>query len=513
VAARALRAAASNFGGAATDAAGNTYEAGTFTTPTFVLDGATLTSQGGNDGYLAKYTAGGTLAWVRQIGSTGSDAAVDVALDAAGNAYVTGFAGSSLDLGNNVVLNSTSSRAFVVRYSPQGTAEWGQQSVGGSGASVATDAAGSVYVAGNFARTISFDAIGTTTPNNNPGVYLSRFSASTGAPQSIVTAFYFTPGIGPASYPFPKLAVSATGQTSVFNAFSQPVVAGPATYTSRGGTDVLVARYTPQGIFMWAQQFSSTAADFVTDGTLDAAGNVYVAGYFTGSATFGTINVAGTGDIDGYLVKCAAQGTTEWVQTLAGPGPDGFGSVVLDATDNPYVAGNYSAGARLGAVSLSNTGNRDLVVAAYTPQGQLRWTQQAGGPGFDSPSHLGVSANNDLHVLGRFTDNCTFGPFSLSTTASTETFLARLSGTPLSTKTTAPLALSLFPNPATTQVQLPGLPANSRVQLLDALGRVQRETTTSAAAAVSVLGLAPGLYVLRATDAQGRTLAGRVVVE
>ena len=60
---------------------------------------------------------------------------------------------------------------------------------------------------------------------------------------------------------------------------------------------------------------------------------------------------------------------------------------------------------------------------------------------------------------------------------------------------------------------MPGLPAGTGVQLLDALGRVARETTVSAAAQVSVLGLRPGLYTLRATDARGQQLSARLAVE
>ena len=44
-------------------------------------------------------------------------------------------------------------------------------------------------------------------------------------------------------------------------------------------------------------------------------------------------------------------------------------------------------------------------------------------------------------------------------------------------------------------------------------GRVARETTISADAQVSVLGLPPGLYTLRATNAQGRPVLGRVLVQ
>ncbi|MBC8081705.1 MAG: hypothetical protein H7Z21_00710 [Hymenobacter sp.] len=59
-----------------------------------------------------------------------------------------------------------------------------------------------------------------------------------------------------------------------------------------------------------------------------------------------------------------------------------------------------------------------------------------------------------------------------------------------------------YPNPATASTQLRGPPAGSHVQLLD-----------YPRSSVPVRGLAPGLYVLRATDAQGRQYAGRLVVE
>jgi hypothetical protein len=75
------------------------------------------------------------------------------------------------------------------------------------------------------------------------------------------------------------------------------------------------------------------------------------------------------------------------------------------------------------------------------------------------------------------------------------------------------LPLGLYPNPATTTVHVPGLAAGSCVQLLDALGRPVRTATVTAAAQVSVSGLAPGLYTLRATDTRGKQLVGKLVVE
>ncbi|UOG74569.1 hypothetical protein MTX78_20935 [Hymenobacter tibetensis] len=112
-------------GAAAVDANGNTYEVGSFS-GTATFDGLSLTSQGNIDGYIAKYTPTGTIAWVRQLGSTGRDLAFSVALDATGNTYVAGDFTNSIALSASVVLDggsTTTSKAFVVRFSPQGTPE------------------------------------------------------------------------------------------------------------------------------------------------------------------------------------------------------------------------------------------------------------------------------------------------------------------------------------------------------------------------------------------------------
>ncbi|UOQ71427.1 T9SS type A sorting domain-containing protein [Hymenobacter cellulosilyticus] len=247
---------------------------------------------------------------------------------------------------------------------------------------------------------------------------------------------------------------------------------------------------------------------------MDASGNLYVTGYLDGSARFGTTTITGVGSWDGFLAKYSPQGNLQWVQPSGGTSFDAWNSVSLDAAGNPYVTGYFAGTARFGSSTLTSAGNGDLVVAAYSSSGQVRWLQQAGGPNLDSGRLIGLDKQGNVYVKGAFSGSITLAPFSLSTTSNTyETFLARLAATPLSAQAARPLALGLYPNPATDQLQVPTLPAGTRVQLLDALGRVARETTVSAAALVSVRGLQPGLYTLRATDAKGQQFTGKVVVE
>ncbi|MCC3156830.1 T9SS type A sorting domain-containing protein [Hymenobacter sp. 15J16-1T3B] len=505
----------------AVDAAGNTYQVSTFTNA-LTLGGTSLTSVGNTDAYLAKFTASGTLAWIRQLGSAGFEAGNDLVLDAAGNVYITGNYTNAISLGNGLSLTDgggTSNKLFVVRYSPQGTPEWAQQSqltTTGStavGSGIGLDAAGNVHVAGYFGRNVSIGSSSVSTTTFQPGNFLARFAGGTGTLLSLVKAFEYGPSTGTATYTYPVLAVAPTGEDYLLNHANQPAIFGGTTYSSRGGNDVLVARYSAQGALEWVQQAGGAADDRMRRARTDAAGNLYIAGYFTGPAQFGTTTLPGAGDYDGFLLKYSSQGVMQWVQPGGGPGSDGFGDVVLDAAGNAYVTGNFDGTAQYGPATLTSAGSRDATVAAYTPQGQLRWVQQAGGTGFDVAYDLGFDGAGYLRVVGRFEGTCVFGPATLTVATGSELFLARLGTTPLAVRpAVAAQALAFYPNPAHDQVQLPGLPAGSAVQLVDALGRVARATRV-AAGAVSVQGLPAGLYTLRATDAQSRPVSGRVLVQ
>ncbi len=203
----------------------------------------------------------------------------------------------------------------------------------------------------------------------------------------------------------------------------------------------------------------------------------------------------------------------QWVQPSGGPGADRLSSVALDAAGNPYVTGLFSNVARFGATTLTSAGSQDISVAAYTPQGQTRWTQQAGGPGSDAGSHIGLDASGEVRVLGYFAGTCAFGSYSLNTSAISESFLARLGSGPLATRPSQPIPVSLYPNPATTAVRIPSVPVGNQVQLLDAVGRITRTLLVGTDATVSLQGVTPGLYMVRATDAQGQQYTGRLVVQ
>ncbi|UOQ71419.1 T9SS type A sorting domain-containing protein [Hymenobacter cellulosilyticus] len=276
---------------------------------------------------------------------------------------------------------------------------------------------------------------------------------------------------------------------------------------------MLVAKYDRQGLLLWARQAGGTSDELGSDLAVDAAGNLYLSALFTGTTRFGTTTASSAGGMDGVVAKYSPQGAVEWVRSGGGSGADALGDVALDAAGNVYVLGYFSTTATFTTATLTSTGGYDLVVASYTPQGQVRWVQQAGGPADESGIYLGLSASGDVFVFASSAGTASFGPVAVATASGGEGIIARLSSSVLSAQPARFQMLSFSPNPATTTLSLPSLPAGTPVQLLDALGRVVRQTTVSAAAQVSVRGLAPGLYTLHATDARGQQYSGRVAVE
>jgi len=134
--------------GVAVDTSGNIYITG-YTNGG--LDGNT--NIGGEDIFLVKYNSAGTKQWTRQLGTTSSDAANGLALDASGNIYITGSTYGGLDGNTNMGMDDI----FLVKYNSAGTKQWTRQlgtSNSDAGRAVAADTGGNIYITGSTAGSL-----------------------------------------------------------------------------------------------------------------------------------------------------------------------------------------------------------------------------------------------------------------------------------------------------------------------------------------------------------------------
>ena len=156
----------------ATDSAGNAYVTGNFISHTMTFGTTVLTSAGADDWYILKFNAGGNLLWAKNEGGTGSDDAFSIATDASGNVYVAGdFFSPSITIGSNNMINSgtNSYDACFAKFDSLGNVKWATSAGGTLGdiaTAITTDSYFNTYVLGSFGSS-SITFVPTTLSNTH----------------------------------------------------------------------------------------------------------------------------------------------------------------------------------------------------------------------------------------------------------------------------------------------------------------------------------------------------------
>jgi uncharacterized repeat protein (TIGR01451 family) len=178
--------------GVVVDHAGSVYVTGFFEGTADFDPGlgiSTLTSSGLEDVFVAKLASDGAYAWARRIGDSHTDQGRDIALDGAGNVYVTGDFQGTVDFDPgpgslNLASEGSGKDLFVVSLSSNGDFVWARR-VGQSGTdrgqAIAAGSSGDDYSAGFFQNiAVDFDpGAGITLLNSAGGddLYLLKLNA------------------------------------------------------------------------------------------------------------------------------------------------------------------------------------------------------------------------------------------------------------------------------------------------------------------------------------------------
>ncbi|MFN4286836.1 MAG: T9SS type A sorting domain-containing protein [Lacibacter sp.] len=247
------------------------------------------------------------------MGGTNNDQATGVALDAAGNIYLSAAFGNTVDFDPGTgTVNLVSAGLFdiaVAKYNTAGDYVYafriGSSSFDQANA-IGVDASGNVYVAGYFDGFVDFDpGAGTAilTSSSSLDIFLAKYDASGN--------YVFAHKIG--STPGESaLGLALDGSGSVYiSGYFQGIVdfdpgAGIANLESTGSTDIFIAKYTAAGNYVFAKKIGSAGSDY--GNSIAADGNhLYVTGYINGMAdtdpSTETINIETINGIDSYIAK------------------------------------------------------------------------------------------------------------------------------------------------------------------------------------------------------------------
>ena len=372
---------AKSFGGTATseaphgidcDAAKNIYVTGYFgsTTASGPLNaafnpsgGGTVSTQGNEDCFVAKYDQNGIYQWAFGLGNTGANTqerAWDIATDENGNSYVVGgFHGTinfnPLGTAMNYTLPDTLAGLFIAKYNSTGICQWvvmlDAQCTNVFTEAYATcdlDANGNLYVAGNFrGNNINFNPLGTST-----------------------------------------------------------------TLTSSGLTDMFIAKYnTSSGVMSWVKKIGGAAQDIVSPGSLrcDNNGNPYFTGRLSGTGTVDFDPSAGTSNIINsslYLATYDTNGNLRYAVGMNSGIGDGGHRVSFDGNNDVFITGWMNGTATFGTISRSaNSTTADVFIAKYNNNlTNCYWAFNFGGTGSTANSicaGLSIDQENNAIITGQ----------------------------------------------------------------------------------------------------------------
>jgi len=499
----------------ASDAAGNVYVTGsTASTDYPTTPGAAQRTLGGaTDAVVTKLASDGTtVLWSTYLGGSGSETGRAIALDAAGNVYVTGETNSPnfpTTPGAFRTTWSSGQDAFVVKFAPGGGSLVYSTYVGGSWddypRGIAVDASNCATIAG-FTSSSDFPTTpGVVRPTRSPVFpdgadgFIARLNA---AGSGLIYATYL--GTDGGTDEIFAVAVDAGGRPTVTGwtvSKNFPTTAGAFSRAYVYDRDGFVTRLTAAGTaYVYSTYVDGSGKDEPFAVTLDAAGNAYVAGR-TSSTDFpvygGPQSTSGGGTYDGFAFELDNTGSAlTWSTYLGGSGDDETFGIALGPAGDILLAGltaSTNFPTTSGAVSTSNRGGTDAFLARLAPGGgTLAYSTYLGSAGTDIARGVVVRPNGHVVVVGS-SDGSAFvttnGAYEQTQngTGSTDGFVSALD-TGMSSGGSAgvgdpavpsgPGAFA-FPNPfrSTTVVEwaLPGLTAQG-VTVLDATGRIVRRT-------------------------------------
>ena len=416
--------------GIALDSAGNAYIVGYTVSTNFPVvnplayhlagtTNALLNRLAGSyNAFLTKVGPGGTnILYSTYFGGTNIDEATGVAVDSAGNAYVTGFTDSTnfpttTNAFQTVLGGSTNiavvNNAFVAKFAPSGTNLIYSTFLGGINGDqafgIAVDGAGNAYVTG-----------GTTSPNfpntatNVPGLFneltnnLSGFIITTNTflaklgpnGTNILYSAVFGGFAGDTGY---GVAVDPAGEAFVTGAASStnfPTLnaLGLLATTNSGGDDVFVTAFNTNGTaLLYSVELGGANNDIGYGLALDPLGNAYIVGQ-TFSSNFRTNNAlhaALNGPSDAFLAKIiltvlppeittqptnqmvGVRSTVNLVVSATGTPPlsyqwqmEGTNLVWTNLVNGGKISGATNTTLTISDAQVTNSGNYQVVVTNY----------------------------------------------------------------------------------------------------------------------------------------------------
>jgi len=367
--------------------------------------------------------------WARSAGSSDTDQAFSIATDAAGNVYITGwFISPTIMFGSTTLVNAVSTSfygdVFVVKYDSNGNVVWARRA-GGSTADCGSGI--TVDAAGNILVTGWFNSssitFGSTTLNNSAA--RNHFVVKYDANGNVLWAKKAGPSGSTVGSTASAITTDAANNVYITGSYDATFTYGTNTLTNMGGSDLFFAKYDQSGNLIWAKTAGGTGNEYPSSIYSDASGNTCVTGQYNATFIYGTSTLTCAGNKDLFLSKYDALGNLIWVRNYGGTGDDTGVGVGIDGSGNVFVGGYFNNTIVVGTNTLTSAGSYDVLFMKFDVAGSVLFAKKEGGSGVDYANALSIDASGNTYMFGAFNGTVAFGTTTLISSAAEPLMLVK----------------------------------------------------------------------------------------
>ncbi|MPM05072.1 hypothetical protein SDC9_51356 [bioreactor metagenome] len=214
----------------------------------------------------------------------------------------------------------------------------------------------------------------------------------------------------------------ASGNVYVTGLFKGTVDFNPPsgfdTLASVGPGDVFVLKMDSSGNFLWAKSFGGITGESGRAIKLDAFGNIFITGNFSGTVDFdpgaATYNLTAVGQADVFVLKLDSSGNFIWARSFGSTNSDYGQSIITDANGDVYTIGKFTGSMDSdpgpGVTTLSLVGYFDFFIQKMDSSGNFLWARSFGSINYDDGTSISIDGSGNIYATGFFDDSTDFDP-------------------------------------------------------------------------------------------------------
>ena len=173
--------------------------------------------------------------------------------------------------------------------------------------------------------------------------------------------------------------------------------------------EALLVKFNSNGNKIWERTIGGNYDDQMNDIKVLANGDIVAVGKFASpTIVINNTTITKNGKNNGYIICYDASGNYKWHKAITGTGDIDVTSVT--ETSQGIVASiNYLGNITVDGKSITNAGNQDSAIVAFSTDGTYKWNKKIGGSNDESIAKVITDSEDNIVAVGGFASNLTIG--------------------------------------------------------------------------------------------------------